>query len=277
MRLPNAAARGTGITYKRTENAEPHGGGGQGLLAFGAVLLAGLLFVVGAVAILVSAPPAASPTAVANVSPENSLPIFVQPTATPTVPPTPTEIPSFLGSPSPSLLPSGLESPTPIVPTPTPTTPQVTPTPTPTPTRTPTPTPTAEPTPRPTPANCDLATGTPQKVVVLSSQNDARSVPAGKVWCLTGVSIEPGANYGPVRLFVGNRILAEANCQPGTCNPAYATVWSPDEIVIREGRILGDFFVCDADLATEGIQECAGAGVPEGAFIRVGVEVFPAP
>ncbi len=266
FRLPTAAARGAGVAYRRAEQTEPHGGGGQGLLAFGAVLLAGLLFAIGAVALFVSSPPAASPTPprVADATPTSSLDIFVQPTPTPTVPPTPTLLPSFfLSSPSP------LDTPV-VTPIPTPTL-VTTPTPTPTPTKTP------KPTPEPTPANCDLATGTPQRVITLSSERTARTVPANKVWCLTGVSIEPGPNYGPVRLFTGDRILAEANCQPGACEPAYLTLWSPDEIRIREGRTLGDFFVCDANPETPEIEDCATAGIPEGAFIRIGVEIFPAP
>ena len=62
FRLPTAAGRGAGVAYRRADTAEPHGGGGTGLLAFGAVLLAGMLFAVGAVALFLSAPPAPSGT-----------------------------------------------------------------------------------------------------------------------------------------------------------------------------------------------------------------------
>ena len=102
-------------------------------------------------------------------------------------------------------------------------------------------------------------------------------MPDNRVWCLTGAEIRPGENYGPVRLFVGNRILMEANCQPGTCQPSYRQVWTPEEIAIREGRTLGDYFECDADLSTPGMQQCTPGSVPEGAFIEIGIEVFPAP
>jgi hypothetical protein len=102
-------------------------------------------------------------------------------------------------------------------------------------------------------------------------------VPAGRVWCLDGVRIEPGQSYGNVRLTVGNRVLFEARCEPGTCAPSYDHVWSPDEIVIRATRTLVEYFVCADDPLTPLVNECADPNAPAGAVITIGVEVFPAP
>lgn len=270
LRLPNAAARGAGITYRRTEQTEPRGGGGQGMLAFGAVLLAGLLFAVGAITLLVSAPPAASPTAVANASVENSLPIFVQPTPTPTVPPSPTPVPSF--SASPSLLPSGLESPTPIVPTPTPTTSQATPTPTPTPTRTPT----APPSPTPTlaPANCAQADGSNMRTIFLGFGNDeSRIVP--RAWCIRTVTIRPFLEFGKSRLLVDGRRLAAYTCSPGTCQLENRQDYSPPRLV-TEGSTLQYRFTCADNPFTPEVDEC-NDGLEGGATIQIDYEPLPGP
>lgn len=274
MRMPDAPVRGSGITYRKAEQAEPHGGGGQGLLAFAAVLIAGMLFIGGALAIFLSAPRAtATPTRVASgESPDSTLPVFVQPTPTPSPVPSPSPPPSFLLSPTPGLSP-GLSPSLPPSFLPTPTMSLV---PTPTPTGTPTQTPTTPPTPEPTPSNCSLATGTPLKYVVLNSKQTTRTIPDNKVWCLDGVRIEPGQNYGNVRLTVGNRVLFEANCVPGSCAPTYDHVWTPEEVVIRAGRTLVEFFTCADDPLTL-INECTDPNAPAGAVITIGVEVFPAP
>jgi hypothetical protein len=87
-------------------------------------------------------------------------------------------------------------------------------------------------------------------------------------------------NYGHVKLMQGSHVLFEADCDPGLCEPEYTTGtdWlPPNTIVVRAGKTLSDQFVCDADLITPEIQDCASAGVPEGAFIDIGIEVFPAP
>lgn len=245
------------------------------MLAFGAVLLAGLLFAGGALAIFLSAPavPTPSPILGGDASPVSSLPIFIQPTPTPSPTPAPTPFPSGSLLATPLATPSGLiESPPPsviILPTPTPSV-------LPTPTRTPRPpTPTPQPTPQPTPINCAPATGTPTKYATLDSQNMSRTVPEARGWCLDGVRITPGQNYGHVKLMLGNRVLFEANCEPGSC-VTYEQVWAPDEILIKPGKILTDMFICDGDLVTPDLQPCTEL-TPTGATIEIGYETVPAP
>ena len=299
FKLTPAPARGSGIAYRRAEPTEPHGGGGQGLVAFGAVLLAGMLFVGGAIALFVAGQPAASRTpGVANASGTPTLPPFIQDTPTPTVPGSFTPLPSFVvGTPTPTPLitplvtltptpTSGLETPTPTAtttatPTATPTgmQPTATPTRTPRPSRTPTPTPTRTPTPTPTPPpvemNCDEASGDPESIKRLGTGNTSITVPSSRFWCLTGVSIDTGANYGNVRFMRGNRVLFQVDCAPGSCNEdPYQQVWSPDEILAKPGQQLHITADCDLIPETPELDSC-NAAPPPGLSVQFGVITFP--
>jgi PKD repeat protein len=116
-----ATNRMQGVTYHR---ADLRRGSGPGAVAIGAALIAGLLFVGGAIYVsllggLQGNGPGTSPIGAID-TPISSLPIFVQPTptATPTPSPTPTlpwyltPSPSFdFGSPSPSVSPSASATP----------------------------------------------------------------------------------------------------------------------------------------------------------------------
>jgi PKD repeat protein len=111
-----ATNRMQGVTYHR---ADLRRGSGPGAVAIGAALIAGLLFVGGAIYVsllggLQGNGPGTSPIGAID-TPISSLPIFVQPTPTPTPTPSPTPTlpwyltpsPSFdFGSPSPSVSPS---------------------------------------------------------------------------------------------------------------------------------------------------------------------------
>jgi hypothetical protein len=114
-----------GRISRRTKYAEPAGGGGLGALAIAAALLAGFVFIGGALAIYLSQPaPETTLPPVANASGTPTLPPFVQPTASPSPTPIPTPIPTFdFGSftplPSGSLLPSASVTPLPTAPPPT--------------------------------------------------------------------------------------------------------------------------------------------------------------
>ena len=176
------------------------------MVAFGAVLLAGMLFVGGAIALFVAGQPAGTRTpGVAGASGTPTLPPFIQDTPTPTVPGLFTPLPSFVvGTPTlpPLITPLVTLTPSPTIgpatatptgtatatatPTPTPTGQQPTPTPTPTRTpRPPTPTPTVAPTPNP--ITCDNAEGDPRSTKTLNTANPSTNVPDSRFWCLTGV------------------------------------------------------------------------------------------
>ena len=266
FRLPTAAARGAGVAYRRAEQTEPHGGGGQGLLAFGAVLLAGMLFAVGAVALFLSAPtPSATPTAVANVSPEVTLPIFVQPTATPSPEPTLTIAPSAFGS----LLPS-VPIETPIVgPTPTPT--FVVPTPTP-----PGPTPTAQPTPQ----SCASADGSNMKTITIGIGNDPSRI-TPRAWCIHQVVIRPfiasdpenpaTGEPGRTRLLENGDRIAATTCAPEGCND-FTKPFLPPHFTPAGANLVYEFTCMDNPGTLE--DECTD-GVAGGATIEIQYEPVP--
>jgi hypothetical protein len=240
------------------------------------VLLAGLLFAGGALALFLSAPagPTATPTFVANASPVSSLPIFIQPTPTPSPTPVPTPFPS--GSPldTPFASPSGLiETPPPsfIVPTPTP---SVLPTPTRTP-KPPTPTPSATPTvrPSPTPFDCAAAPGTDMKETVLGYGNPTSKGPLSRTWCVSRITISPWVGYGTTRLLRdGNQVVA-FTCAPQTaCQPQVTqdlTVYVPPRRV-KEGSTLTYVFECIDDTTVDGNQ-CTD-DVEDGATIKIDYE-----
>lgn len=286
FKLTAAPARGAGIAYRRTETTEPHGGGGQGLVAFGAVLLAGMLFVGGAIALFVAGQrPPPTGTFVAGASGTPTLPPFIQDTPTPTVPGSFTPLPSFfVGTPTPTALITDLVTPGPsasvvITPTPTPTG-TTTGVPTPTPTRTPrpptpTPTTTNQPTPTPNAINCDTAEGDPESVKNLGTGNTSITVPNSRFWCLTGVRIETGANYGNVRFMRGSRVLFQVDCEAGSCTESpYEMVWSPDEILARPGQTLHITADCDLVPETPEDESCDSAP-PPGLSVQFGVITFP--
>ncbi len=105
QRLPLANKIDT--NRRRAVIAEPRGGGGSAAVVLSVALLAGFLFIGGAVAIYLSNPPgSANPTNIAVASGSPTLPPFVQPTATPSPSPTfillPSDSPSFSFSPLPS-------------------------------------------------------------------------------------------------------------------------------------------------------------------------------
>lgn len=127
--------------HRRTVIVEPRGGGGSGAIVLGVALLAGFLFIGGAAAIYLSNPPGTGPgTDIASGSERPTLPIFVQPTATPSPMPSPAGSPTFilLPSDSPTISPTepiGTATPQPVI------TPQASLTPRPTKTPPPTPIP----------------------------------------------------------------------------------------------------------------------------------------
>ena len=109
--------------HRRTVMVEPRGGGGSGAIVLGVALLAGFLFIGGAAAIYLSNPPSdgGHGTDISFASSTPSLPIFVQPTATPSPTPTPTFILLPSDSPTPPFTPLPTSTPGPSgPPTPTP-------------------------------------------------------------------------------------------------------------------------------------------------------------
>ncbi len=276
FRLPTAAARGAGIAYRRTQQAEPLGGGGQGMLAFGVVLLAGLLFAGGALALFLSAPagPSPTPTRVADGTPVSSLPIFVQPTPTPSPEPTPSPIQSVFFTPTPS---GFIESPPPSIPVPTPTPTFIFPTPTPTnppPTSTPTPTPT----PTVAPVYCAVvANGSNPKTKTLGYGNATAYGPTPKTWCVHAIIVRPydgnGSNkYGVYRLLRDTRVVAQYHCDPnGTCDAESVIPFDPARRW-KSGSTLTYQFSCEDNPATVG-DDCADL-FPDGGTIEIDYEPF---
>ncbi len=257
FRLPTAAGRGAGIAYRRADVAEPAGGGGQGLLAFGAVLLAGLLFAVGAVALLTGGGPAPTGTRVAGVDdPSSSLPPFVQPTpdATPTptleitpIPTSPFQTPTPLTTP-------GIETPL-VTPTPITTVAPGTPTPTPTatPVRTPRP-PTPTPTATPAAIDCANVTGDVQ-TKFLGFGNASTFGPIGRSWCIQDVTFHPFIESDPnnsatgepgrTRLFVNTRRIASDTCEASDCNDETITIPPARKLAIAGSTLRYDFQCMD--------------------------------
>jgi hypothetical protein len=242
LRLPTAAARGTGVAYRRAEQAEPHGGGGQGLLAFGAVLLAGLLFAVGAVALLMS-PSAASrtPQLGAVVSPTSSLAVFEQETPTPSPAPSVTPLPSYIVlTPTPGLsftVPSFSAQPTPT---------PVQETPRPTPPRTPRPTPTETATPQPTPVNCAAANGSNVRSEFLGFGNPQSVGPIPRAWCIHRVIFRPYLNQsGETRLLENDERLAGDSCLAEECDPEKTKAFSPPHLTPAGSTLTYEFTCVD--------------------------------
>jgi len=105
QRLPLAAKLNG--NHRRTVMVEPRGGGGSGAIVLGVALLAGFLFIGGAAALYLSNPPSdGDPTDISFASMTPTLPIFVQPTATPSPSPTfillPSESPTLTFTPLPT-------------------------------------------------------------------------------------------------------------------------------------------------------------------------------
>ena len=202
--------------------AEPHGGGGTGLLAFIAVLFAGFLFAGVAFALFLSSPRnTPTPPLTADGSPTSSLPIFVQPTASPSPPPTPSPLPSFFLTFTPGFtLPIDTAL---ITPFPSATVPLITPIPTPTIPTTPRPTPVG--TPTPPPLSCVGADESNIKTVVLGSGGNPSSVgPTSKAWCIRTVIITPyaapggpGNEAGRTQVKLNGRRIAQATCAADAC------------------------------------------------------------
>jgi hypothetical protein len=216
------------------------------------VLLAGMLFAVGAVALFLSAPPAPPPTGtnlVADASATSSLGIFIQDTPTPAPPATPTPIPSFFFTPTPLLT---LPIDTPFL-SPTPTFPFVTPTPTATPTRTPRPTPTPTPTPTATPLSCAGVTGETRTTVIGYGNNQSIG-PTPRAWCIQQVVFRPFIESDPsnpatgepgvTRLLENGKKIARDTCSAAECNDTTKS-FSPPHLVPAGSTLLYEFTCID--------------------------------
>ncbi len=253
-----ARLRKGGVTYRNRQQTQPWRVG-QAVLAFSLLLLAGAVVVVGAMVLVKSGQPGATPTSAAAASSSPSLPPFVQPTPTvlpsPSPPPSPT--PPFV-LPTPSVSPSlPIESPSPSA------------GPTPTPTAAPTPTPEA------TPVDCAVQPGTNIKTIFLGIGNPESRGPLPKTWCVRSVTIRHVSGFGTARLLRDGRLLFEASCAaPGAC-PDSVNEFSPPRRV-RLGSTLIYGFVCADDPATIEVDECTDA-TPDGATIQIDYEPIAGP
>ena len=285
FRLPTEAARGAGVTYRRAETTEPHGGGGQGALAFGAVLVAGLLFAAGAMAIFLGSPRVSStPTAIANAT--ESLDVFTPeatPTESPSAPTTPAPSPTFQlstpdgsGSPNASSSPIDLPSSSASVPTATvvpptatrqptqrptrPPTQRPTNTPTQRPTDTPTPTPTPPPTATPTNPTASCAgTSGETRSVFLGTGNSTSTGPIPRAWCIQSVTFRPYLSEpGRTRLLVGGDRIAQDTCAAEECDAEFTRSFSPPRLATA-GSTLAWEFVCQDNPGTPENNECTDA------------------
>lgn len=243
----------TGVYY-RNRDASSAVGVPQLLLGLAVLILAGLVLGGGAIVLLGSSRPRATPTNIA-VGPSGTPSLTATaPTAsaliTPTLPPTPTLIAT--GS-----------------------LPLFTPTPSPAPT--PAPTATPVPTPEPTPVDCAIASqGTNVKRLQLGLGHAAAKV-LPKTWCIRHVTIDQWVQYGTARLFNKNQQVFEATCLPGNC-PAGSIDFVPPRQV-NPGRTLRYEFDCYDDPATtppELFNECTDS-TQEGAVITIDYEAFAAP
>jgi hypothetical protein len=310
FRMPTAGQRSTGVSYRKTEQTEPHGGGGQGVLAFAAVLVAGMLFVVGAVAVFLgNRPPAATPTAIAGIeteTPGSSLPIFSpeEPSLVPSPTATPTSI--VITSPSPALSPAlspdlspGLSpdlspglSPSVDVSINPSFTPISSPTSGPTPTRTPTqrPTPTHTPTQRPPtptptatapPATCANATGGNSESVIIGFGNPQSHGPIGRAWCIVRVIFRPfmetldtpsTGEPGVTRLLENGVRIAGDTCSAAECNDK-TLAFNPAHLTPR-GSTLQYEFTCQDNPGTPDVNECTDP-LAGGATIEIQYVVLP--
>jgi hypothetical protein len=207
QRLP-VAGLAAGVTYPRRRNVAS-GGGRLPIIA--ALVLAASGIVVGAILVGLSRPSSAPGTFVAGASstPGSSLPIFVQPTPTPTppvltsFPSLPTPFPStIVPTDTPLITPGPSDQPTPPPPTPTPiTTPKPTPRPTPKPT----------PTPAPIALTCASATGNPTDSVFVGTGNNDKT---SKGWCLESATfrIVDGSAWGTAHLLLNGKSIADFSC-----------------------------------------------------------------
>jgi hypothetical protein len=292
FRLPTAGQRSTGVSYRKTEQTEPHGGGGQGVLAFAAVLIAGMLFVVGAVAVFLgNRPPAATPTAAAGLeteTPGSTLPIFTpeEPSLAPT--PVGTPIVSIVVSPTPALsadlspgLTPGLSPSVAISPSLSITpgiTPTATPTQRPTPTRTPRPTPT--PTQTAVPIAC--APGTPPtKSIVIGFGNPQSHGPTGNAWCIVravfrpfveGIDTAANGEPGVTRLLENGDRIAGDTCSAAECNDKTVN-FSPIHLT-PSGSTLTYEFTCMDNPGTPDVDECTDP-LAGGATIEIDYFTLP--
>lgn len=270
-------ARGAGVTYRRSQVGQSSGGG-QSALAIAFVLLAGLLFAGGALAVFVSAPRAAdTPTPLSGAlvpTAGSTLQIFVQPTPSPSPSPSPFLSPSPLLTPlltffpSPSLFPS----PT-IAPTASPTQ-QPTQRPTPRPTRPPTPTP--DPTPDATPVNCAAADGSKMRTVVLGFGNPESTGPISRTWCIHQVIFRPYLNEpGETRLLENDRRIAGDTCAAEECDPEKMKSFSPPHLT-PAGSTLTYEFTCVDNKGTPENNECTDP-IVGGSTIQIDYEAFKGP
>jgi len=259
--------RSGGVSYRSRHGESPMGGGSQVLLGLAMVLLAGVVLGGGAFVLLRSNPgvPPTDVAVVPTLTPSGGLETFVQPTASPSPSPSPTPSPSALFSPTPLLsptLPLDTPSPTPATPAPT---------------ATPRPRPTPTPAPEATPVNCEAATGTPDRTVVIGLGNASQATPETRAWCVDVVTtrIVFGSTFGTARLMRGNRTLVEVNCVPGNCQQVYERIF-PDPRLVRPGQTLRYEFTCTGDPATPDDDECSD-GTPDGATFEIGYERISVP
>lgn len=222
----------------------------QLLLGLGVLVLAGLVLGGGAIVLLGSSGPRATPTNIA-----------AGPTGTPlltsSAPPPSASLPPTL-APTPTLISTG----SPILPT-------FTPSPS------PAPTPTPVPTPAPTPVDCALASqGAAVKQFQLGLGHAATKALA-KVWCIRTVTIDQWVQWGTAQLFNKNQLVYQATCLPDSCPPASQPFVPPNQV--NQGRTLRYVFTCFDDTSiTSPENECADA-TPDGAVITIDYELFAAP
>jgi hypothetical protein len=236
--------------YFRNRDAASAVGMPQLLLGLGVLVLAGLVLGGGAIVLLGSSGPRATPTNIAAGPTGTPLLTSSAPTPSaafsPTLPPTPTLIAT--GSP-------------PIVPTPTPS---------------PAPSPTPLPTPTPTPIDCALAS---QGINVKQFQlglGHATDKALSKVWCIRNVTIDQWVQWGTAKLFSKNQLVYQATCLPSGCPlPASQAFVPPYQA--NPGRTLRYEFTCfDDTIATPDVDDCTDA-MQQGAVITIDYEPFAAP
>ncbi len=232
QRLP-VAGLAAGVTYPRRRNVA--GGGGR-LPIIAALFLALAGLVVGALLVGLAGRP--GPTLIANATgtPVSSLPIFVQPTASPS-PATPTPPQSFpsLPTPPPSVLPTD----TPLF------TPPPSESPTPTPTATPTKKPTPPPTPTPVALTCAHATGTPTGQAVIGFGN--KTPKSSKGWCIDEVDFQfvTGSSYGTVNFLFNGKNFGSYTCAfPTPCPDPHVELF-PQPKLAKVGASLDESTSCE--------------------------------
>lgn len=270
QRLP-VAGLAAGVTYPRRRNVVS-GGGRMPIIA--ALVLAASGIVVGGILVGLSRPGGAPGTFIALVTPSplSSLPIFVQPTPTPTppivtsFPPLPTPFPPTIApTDTPLLSPPPSDQPTPTPPQPTPT-----------PIHTPRPTP--SPTPTPIALTCASATGTATKQVFFGYGNPpkSRTIPTG--WCVDNITIRivtlpPGSTFGTARLLRNGNSFVEYTCAPPTpCGAQQDFPFAPPKL-LKAGTVLTYDFTCTGDVSNP--TACTDPGF--NATIEIDYEIATAP